>query len=106
MNIPGQKLTRNSAPAKLPIMWRTIPTHVNQALPSETSTQEEGDTIHFSVKCVGKYSPWNIFKFLIASIEILTKLRQEQQDADAMESQQVRDTTFNFWLSHHSSPLN
>ena len=45
MNIPGQKLTRNSVPAKPRIMWRTIPTHVNQALPSETSTQEGGDKI-------------------------------------------------------------
>ena len=63
-------------------MWRTSPTLVNQALPSETSTQEEGDTIHFSVKYVENYFPWSIFKFLVASIEILTKPRQEQKDAD------------------------
>ena len=54
-------------------MWRTSPTLVNQALPSETSTQEEGDTIHFSVKCVENYLPWNIyvefFKFLLTSIK-------------------------------------
>ena len=73
-------------------------THVNQVLPSETSTQEEGDTIHFSVKCVENY------KFVsVASIEILTKLRQEQQDADAMESQQVRDKTKQFPFKYRLS---
>ena len=89
----GHSLTINSVPAKPQIMWRTSPTLVNQALPLETSTQEEGDTIHFSVKYVENYFPWSIFKFLVASIEMMTKLRQEQQDADAMESQQVRNTT-------------
>ena len=36
-------LIKMSQPAKPPIMWRTNPTHANQALPSETSTQGEGD---------------------------------------------------------------
>ena len=84
------KLTRTSVSAKHPIMWRMNPTLANQVLPSEISTQEEGDTIHLSVKWVNNNLKW---KFLVASIEILTKFRQEQQDADAMESVQVRDTT-------------
>ena len=33
-------------------MWRMNPIPANQVLPSEISTREEGDTIHFSVKWV------------------------------------------------------
>ena len=71
-------------------MWRMNQTRANQVLPSEISTQEEGDTIHFSVNWVNNNLQW---KLLLEFFEILTKLRQEQQDADAMESVQVRYTT-------------